>query len=41
MMIAVTVDVFINSTTIAVDYIFAIKDPPLLERRPKNLVRLE
>ena len=29
MMIAVTVDVFINSTTIAVDYIFAIKDPPL------------
>ena len=29
MMIAVTVNVFINSTTIAVDYIFAIKDPPL------------
>ena len=28
-MIAVTVKVFLISTTIAVDYIFAIKDPPL------------
>ena len=41
MMIAATVKVFIISTKIAVDYIFAIKDPPLLERRPKNLVRHE